>query len=68
MESEINNETNIIRALKLNVFNEADDKINLKNFTFLTNISDIISILKADFAIKGKKPLTIIAKKSLLLY
>ena len=57
------NEKNIIRALKLSIFNEIDDTINLKNLTFLTNISDIISILKADFTIKGKKPLTIIAIK-----
>ena len=63
LEGEINNEKNIIRALKLSVFNEIDDTINLKNLTFLTNISDIISILKADFTIKGKKPLTIIAIK-----
>ena len=63
LEGEINNEKNIIRALKLSIFNEIDDTINLKNLTFLTNISDIISILKADFTIKGKKPLTIIAIK-----
>ena len=63
LEGEINNEKNIIRALKLSVFNETDDKINLKNLTFLTKNSDIISILKADFTITGKKPLTIIAIK-----
>ena len=63
LEGEINNEKNIIRALKLSVFNETDNNINLKNLTFLTKISDIISILKADFTIKGKKPLTIISIK-----
>ena len=61
LEGEINQEKNILNALKLSVFNEIDDNINLKNLSFLTNNSDIIPILKIDFGIKGKQPLTIIS-------
>ena len=61
LEGEMNQEKNIINALKLSVFNEIDDNINLKNLSFLTNNSDIIPILKIDFEIKGKQPLTIIS-------
>ena len=63
LEDEINSEQNIINTFKLSIFNRINNNIDLKNITFLSNSSDLIIILKADFQVLGKKPLTIISIK-----
>ena len=69
LSGEINNEERIIRAFKKSVFSEEKNNyIIIKNMTFLTNFSDLISILKTDFEIKGKKPLTVNSLKGLLIH
>lgn len=63
LEDEINSEQNIINTFKLSIFNQINNNVDLKNITFLSNSSDLIIILKADFQVLGEKPLTIISIK-----
>ena len=63
LEGEIDKEQNIIDGFKSSIFSELDSNIEFKNLSFITNNSDIIAILKADFMIKRQKPFTIISIK-----
>ena len=61
---EINNEENIVNMFKKSIFSdEEEENINIKNMTFLTKSSDVLSILKTDFETDDKKPLTVISIK-----
>ena len=63
LKDEIDSENNIIKAFKSSIFNKNDSYIDLRNLSFLTNYSDLVSILKANFRIPRKKPLTILSIK-----
>ena len=64
LTGEINKEENILNMFKKSVFSDIEENnIKIKNMKFLTNFSDILSILETDFEIEGQKPLTVISIK-----
>ena len=63
LKDEINSEQNIIKAFKSSIFSQIDNNTELVNITFLTNYSDLVTILKTDFFIQNEKPLTVISFK-----
>ena len=62
-EDEKNTEENILKAFKPSIFNITGGKFEIKNMSFLTNASDHVTVLQADFNMSTKKPLTVLSIK-----